>query len=245
VVRASRRCDGGLLSIPPSQRQMHVRDARATMRDGHSQLVQLDHHKTTKPLIWLHERFGIPATSCKFYRGEIMNKNIELKARCPNLDDIREKAKTFGATFSEILQQTDTFFFTRSGKLKLRELNGSRAELIAYHRADHVEVRASEYTIIPIADAVVLQQALGKTLGIKQTIIKTRELWLWRNVRIHLDQVKGLGSFLEFEAVVSPEVNEETSSKNIAELRAALGIQNHQLIGLSYADLLGVKIADI
>lgn len=172
-------------------------------------------------------------------------KNIELKARCPNLDDTRAKAKSLGATFAETMNQVDTFFFTRGGRLKLREINGQRAELIAYHRANHAESRASEYTVIPVSDAPTVKQALGKTLGVKQQVIKTRELWMWRNVRIHLDQVKGLGSFLEFEAVVSPEADETASNRNIAELRTALQIQNHQLIGQSYADLLGVKIADV
>jgi predicted adenylyl cyclase CyaB len=172
-------------------------------------------------------------------------KNIELKARCPNLDEIRAKAKAFGATFAETLNQTDTFFFSRSGRLKLREINGNRSELIAYHRGDNLEARPSEYTIVPVSDPDSLKQALTRTLGVKQQVIKTRELWLWRNVRIHLDQVKGLGSFLEFEAVVSPEVNENTSSKNVAELRVALGIHDHQLIGQSYADLLGQKIGDV
>lgn len=174
-----------------------------------------------------------------------MSKNIELKARCPNLDEVRAKAKAFGASFTETLNQTDTFFFCRSGRLKLREINGTKAELIAYHRGDQVETRASEYTIVPVADPQVVKQALGKTLGIKQTVSKIRELWMWRNVRIHLDQVKGLGSFLEFEAVVSPEHDEETSKRHVAELRAALAIQSHQLIGVSYADLLGQKIADV
>jgi len=33
-------------------------------------------------------------------------------------------------------------------------------------------------------------------------VSKRREIYLWHNVRIHLDAVTGLGSFVEFEAVL-------------------------------------------
>jgi len=174
-----------------------------------------------------------------------MNKNIELKARFPDLTVARAKAESIGAKFNATLNQTDTYFRAHSGRLKLREINGGQAELIAYHRSNAVESRESSYTIIPIAEPALLKQALTVTLGVRQIVTKQRDLWLWKNVRIHLDQVKGLGSFIEFEAVVSDEFNEEVSAKNVAELCAHLSIREQDLIGQSYSDLLGQKIADV
>ena len=43
--------------------------------------------------------------------------------------------------------------------------------------------------------------ALSETLGVDVVVEKRRHLLLWKTVRIHLDEVTGLGSFVELEAV--------------------------------------------
>ena len=47
--------------------------------------------------------------------------------------------------------------------------------------------------------------ALSETLGVDVVVEKRRHLLLWETVRIHLDEVTGLGSFLELEAVAEPD----------------------------------------
>lgn len=166
--------------------------------------------------------------------------NIELKARCPDLQIMRNRAIRAGAKPAAILHQTDTYFHCTSGRLKLREINNERAELIAYHRDDHPESRKSEYSVIPVPDPASLKAALQATLGIRGQVIKRRELWLWRNVRIHLDDVQGLGTFMEFEAVVSERFDEAASKSNLEEIRGLLQIPDSDLIAVSYSDLLAL-----
>ena len=70
---------------------------------------------------------------------------------------------------------------------------------------------------------------------------KRRELYLWQNVRIHLDEVKGLGSFIEFEGVVSASAGEQLSRQRVDFLTDEFSIAPADQIGVSYSDLLMAK----
>jgi predicted adenylyl cyclase CyaB len=63
---------------------------------------------------------------------------------------------------------------------------------------------------------------------------------MYHNVRIHLDDVAGLGTFLEFEAVISSEADESVSQERLETLKAALGIRDEDRISVSYSDLAGL-----
>ena len=67
---------------------------------------------------------------------------------------------------------------------------------------------------------------------------KRREIFLADNVRIHLDQVAGLGDFLEFEAVLGPRVSALEGQRQVDALALRFGIAHEQLVQVSYADLL-------
>jgi homotetrameric cytidine deaminase len=57
-------------------------------------------------------------------------------------------------------------------------------------------------------------------------------------VRIHLDEVENLGSFIEFEAVLPDAGDLAAAEAKVARLRAELGIDDDALISVGYADLL-------
>ena len=67
---------------------------------------------------------------------------------------------------------------------------------------------------------------------------KRRELWLLDNVRIHLDTVDGLGSFLELEAVVDAAHDEARCRARVHELLPAFGVAEADCVRASYSDLL-------
>ena len=60
--------------------------------------------------------------------------NIELKACLVSLDAARQIASSLADTRLPDQHQIDTYFYCRDGRLKLREIVGQRAELIAYRR---------------------------------------------------------------------------------------------------------------
>src|SRR4051812_31521940 len=131
-----------------------------------------------------------------------MNRNIELKTRYPDLERAKRICLEIGAIEQPPLLQTDTYFAVPHGRLKLREMP-DRAELIEYTREDKTATRASDYRIAAITDPANLKAILASALGIKVEVRKRREWFLWHNVRIHLDTVDDLGTFIEFEAVLS------------------------------------------
>ena len=65
-----------------------------------------------------------------------------------------------------------------------------------------------------------------------------RRLLIWEGVRIHLDQVDGLGRFIELEAVAPPQSDLNDEQAKVARLRSALAISDDRLVALGYAELL-------
>jgi adenylate cyclase class IV len=166
--------------------------------------------------------------------------NVEVKVRCADLSSARAAALRLGAQPWADEEQVDTYFATRAGRLKLRVIDGARAELIPYLRADRAGARRSDYRVIPVPDAEGTRALLGELLGVHRVVRKRREVLLWRNVRIHLDCVAGLGSFLELEAVFDGSAESERRERDaIAWLLRELGLAAEPCIAGSYESLLG------
>jgi len=169
-----------------------------------------------------------------------MAKNIEIKAKIPaeHFDRIRKVAEELADQPVDLLIQTDTFFAVPQQRLKLREFADGTAELIAYSRSDQPGPKESSYLRSEVPEAAILKESLAGTIGIRGTVQKRRELFLVGQTRIHLDQVDGLGTFLELEVVLN-EPDSEQHGVNIAtELREKLGVQPDWLISCAYIDLL-------
>ena len=67
---------------------------------------------------------------------------------------------------------------------------------------------------------------------------KRRELSLYKNVRIHIDEVDQLGAFLEFEAVLDSQARDEDGEPRVRELSARFALRPDELIAESYSDML-------
>lgn len=171
-------------------------------------------------------------------RGATPSCNIELKARLASLDTARRIAISLADTRLPDQHQIDTYFHCRDGRLKLREIVGERAELIAYRRPNEIGPKASTYFLLPVEVPEQCKEALATTLGIRSRVEKHREIYLHRNVRIHLDRVVGLGEFLEFEAVLGEEYPEAQSQKLVHELRQKFKITDDDLLDSSYGELI-------
>lgn len=163
-----------------------------------------------------------------------MASNVELKARDPDPATTLARARALGAADHGVLRQRDTYFRVPHGRLKLREQEGAEAELIPYERADEAQARESRYERVPAPDPAALREALGAALGVRVVVDKARHLLVCDGVRIHLDDVAGLGRFVELEALVTSTAGE--AAERCARVQAALGITDVEPRG--YADLL-------
>ena len=167
-----------------------------------------------------------------------MPSNIEIKARVRDFDEIRESAERFSDTPLQIIHQEDTFFNTEKGRLKLRVLAPDRAQLIYYLRSDQEGPKRSDYHIFETPDPENLKRVLELAYGIRGVVKKTRYLYLVRQTRIHLDDVDGLGQFMELEVVLKDGQN-NTEGEEIAErLMTSLGVERSDLIEGAYMDML-------
>jgi predicted adenylyl cyclase CyaB len=163
-------------------------------------------------------------------------RNVELKATDPSQEASIEACRKLGAVDCGVLWQQDTYFGAPDGRLKLREQRPGRSQLIHYVREDEPEQRESRYQILDILDVGPLRNLLAAGLGVRATVTKRRRLFLWRSVRIHLDDVEGLGTFIELEAVAQAESDLSEEHRLIDELRARLSITDDRILPDSYAD---------
>jgi homotetrameric cytidine deaminase len=162
-------------------------------------------------------------------------RNVEIKARDADPGRTLERALGLGAADEGVLTQRDTYFGGARGRLKLREEDGG-AYLIAYVRPDADEARTSAYRLADVADPAALREALDAALGTRVVVDKRRHLLLWEGVRIHLDEVEGLGAFVELEGVAPPESDLTREHELVARLRDELALG--EPVAVSYSDLL-------
>ena len=172
-------------------------------------------------------------------------RNLEIKARDPDPALSLSRALALGAEDRGEITQRDTYFGRTAGRLKLREQSPGDAELIEYRRPDEAGPRASDYRLVPVSDPDALREALDAALGTLVVVEKRRRLLLWEGVRIHLDEVEGLGSFLELEATDADRDRSgpgrpgpSRTAAKVDRLRADLDVPDERLIAGSYSDLL-------
>jgi len=168
-------------------------------------------------------------------RVEMPRRNIELKARGPGPARSLQTALQMGASDEGWLHQADTYFRVRNGRLKLRE-EDTASHLISYERSDDAVARESHYRLVPVSDPAGLKDALSDALGVLVVVEKSRRLLLWHGVRIHLDEVRGLGSFIEIEAVADPASDLSAEHRRASELQDALAITSDRIVAFSYSD---------
>jgi adenylate cyclase, class 2 len=107
-----------------------------------------------------------------------------------------------------------------------------------FARANEPRQRESRYRIVVVDDGLTLRDALEAAVGVRVVVTKRRRLHLWRGVRIHLDDVEGLGTFIELEAVAPPQSDLTREHQLILQLRKAFDITDERLVSLGYADQL-------
>ncbi|GAB4336596.1 MAG: hypothetical protein Kow0037_18060 [Calditrichia bacterium] len=164
--------------------------------------------------------------------------NIEAKYYIRNLAGLEKwlKESPF-VKFTWSRLQTDIYYNCPNGRLKMRIVEGQPAELIGYQRADQALLRDSVYEIFRTPDGNSLDSVLKSSLGISVVVKKKRRLYLYKNVRIHLDEVERLGNFLELESVVSENIPRSQAQKNLDELLVWLGSFLGEIVPQSYSDL--------
>ena len=169
-------------------------------------------------------------------------ENIEIKARVADPLAILEQVQRVAHSYLGLDHQIDTYFCTGKGRMKLRQSTLSENYLILYLRPDQGGPRRSLYETIPVLRAEEIKALLRNLLGVDIVVEKDRHIFLYKNVRIHLDHINGLGDFLEFEAVMDNKYDDhEQEIKKVMQLMEKLHIRESELIPQSYQDLVRMR----
>ena len=164
--------------------------------------------------------------------------NIEIKARCRDSASIHQYLQQHGAEFKGIDLQTDTYFRVNHGRLKLREGNIEN-NLIYYERTNQAGPKSSHFHLVKVEDAKGLKEVLTKSMGIKVVVKKKREIYYIKNVKFHIDEVPGLGSFVEIEAGnILTDLSQDELKEQCDFYLKEFKISPEALIDVSYSDML-------
>ncbi len=164
--------------------------------------------------------------------------NVEIKAMCHDHEPVRRILLEKNADFVGLDHQVDTYFRTDTGRLKLRE-GTIENNLIWYQRPDQAGPKTSNCILYKTEKGSILKDILGLSMGVLVVVDKEREIYFIDNIKIHLDRVKGLGTFLEIEAQSEADgLAEETLDRQCRQLMEELGVRTEDLQSDSYSDLL-------
>jgi adenylate cyclase class IV len=167
-------------------------------------------------------------------------RNVEIKARSRNPARQRELAARIAHCAPVEIVQEDTFYdIPGGGRLKLRTLSPTRGELILYRRADSAAPRLSEYRVVATDRPGELGALLAAALPVRGSVRKRRLLFLVGRTRVHLDDVEGLGDFIEIEVVLGPHEVPRDGEREAHALMTSLEIEDRDLVAEAYVDLLG------
>lgn len=167
-----------------------------------------------------------------------MPLTVEIKAHCKNQDKIRRILKDHKAIFKGTDHQIDTYFHSKTGKLKLREENIENT-LIHYVQENRKGLKESKLTLYKTKPESGLKKILEKSIGTSCVVDKKREIYFIDNVKFNLDTVKNLGKFIKIEAI---DINNNTPNEKLQEqcnhYIKLLEVNAKNLISESYSDLL-------
>ncbi|HDQ05407.1 MAG TPA: CYTH domain-containing protein [Candidatus Bathyarchaeota archaeon] len=168
------------------------------------------------------------------------HKMVELKARVDDHDFLRNELSALGAERVGAFRQTDSYFVVPEGRLKLREVeDDGTAELIYYDREDVAGPKSDDAFILRVKEPEELKEILKKILAPLVVVEKVREIYMYKGTQIHLDTVKKLGKFIEFERPTSDDPKRIQKDRlNLEKLMKKLKINPTNLEPLSYSDLI-------
>lgn len=164
--------------------------------------------------------------------------NIEIKARCADQESIRSILRERSAEYKGLDHQIDTYFKASNGRLKLREGNIEN-HLIFYARENKAGPKQSDIILFKNNPGSSLKSILERSLGVLMVVDKKREIYFIDNVKFHIDSVEGLGSFIEIEAIDSDgTISRETLLKQCSDYLKLFGVEEKDLVPVSYSDML-------
>lgn len=163
---------------------------------------------------------------------------VEIKAKVTGFSEILEKLKNLNAEFEKTEIQEDIYFahpardFSKTDEaFRVRQINDKFFLTYKGPKVD-AETKTREEIEISVEKNIIM---ILKKLGFSKwkSVKKTRKTYKLNDFIICLDDVPGLGKFIEIET------NDYENKDKIFELLEELGIDKSKSITKSYAELVG------
>ena len=163
-----------------------------------------------------------------------MPQNLEIKIHLDSHESALNVLKNLHAEFVKDINQKDIYYKSHGSLLKLR-IEDEGESLIKYIRDEENPDRFSDYEVICLKSTGT-EKFFSSIFTIEAVVLKKRSLYVYKDTRIHLDNVKDLGTFLEFETLVLN--GREDAKERFKFLIDKFGIDIEKQIKCSYRDLM-------
>ncbi|MDH4330740.1 MAG: class IV adenylate cyclase [Candidatus Moranbacteria bacterium] len=172
-------------------------------------------------------------------------KEVEVKARVSGFEEIKSKLSDLGCVFSESQTQKDRVYLDNAIEfpdktvgtlyLRIRNSNGKNIFTLKKQLATEFECIEKELVIDDpdACDEILKLMGYHEVLNISKTRIKCTH----KDMKICLDEVDRLGTFVEVEKMTTEDDTEKVK-KELFEFLETLGIKKEDQIFKGYATML-------
>ncbi len=174
-----------------------------------------------------------------------MEKEIEVKVSVENFQDLLQKLGGLGCSFTEPVTQDDVIFINYdrpfiefTPKDPFLRIRKSKDQVIfTFKQGEEMNSIEREFTV---SDAKQLEDTLlflgfHPAVQVKKTRRKTR----YSDYEICLDEVEGLGSFIEIEKITAEDANKV--QKEMFDFLVSLGVKEGDRVMNGYDTLIWLK----
>jgi len=179
--------------------------------------------------------------------SEVEHKLLELKAKVPELNSFRKSLTDLKARHVGTFRQIDTYFKVPKGRLKFRRVVGKNEAKLLYYERENIPGPKNSYVfILKIQKPAFFQGFLEKILQKNIVVEKVREIYcvdifksmISTPIMVHLDNVRGLGTFIEFELETTDDSQViKKGYEALDMLMKKMGVKRENLEKFSYGDL--------
>ena len=175
---------------------------------------------------------------------------IEIKLPVKNRQEVSDILKDLGFTFQKELQEEDIYFNSEFRDIKERDealrirrsldcTSGEKKAQINFKgpKIDSVSMSRMELET-EVEDGEILKNILCSLGFYPVAVNKTRKYLALGNITACLDQVVGLGDFLELEILTEDEEQREQCLEQISDIMETLGCSMKDTVRTSYLGML-------
>lgn len=181
-----------------------------------------------------------------------MSREIEVKARVKNFDQIIAKLKELGAEFLEPIIQDDQIFVEKNygdfvkmhlgaNILRIRTVNNEKSfftlKQSIKNELDCIEKQTEITKPKEMYDAIIMMGYVNVV-----NIYKTRQKVKYTDYTVCLDQIRDLGNFIEIERLFQDDKEADGVQDEIIKFLQTLGVEKNDIEMHGYDTLMYLKL---